>query len=418
MLAPGARALLGSSIVARLPLAMFSIALLVDAQRLTGSFAIAGLVSAAYAIASAVAAPLVGGLVDRHGQTRVLVCGGIATALAVSAEGLAPARSPALVLIALAAAAGACSPPLDACVRTLLSDLVGDPARLSGLFALESTLLELTFVAGPPLALGVGALWSPGAALVISGCLLLAGTLAFAVQGPSRRWRPTGRAPGARGGSLASPAIRTLIVIVFAIEAAFGATEVGVTAAAHASGASAAAGPLLGLWGAGSLLGGIVAVRAGGSARSARGLIALLIALAIGHGALVFVAHSTIGIAIVITLAGATIAPTVSSIYAMVDASAPPGTQTVAFSWLLSASLVGASLGNAASGALAQSAGAAASFVLAGAAGGVAVIVALLWLADLGSLAKTIRRRLAHAERRRTPAWMPGLGRDCGSGAE
>ena len=54
--ASGARALLGSSILARLPLAMFSIALLVNAQHLTGSFAVAGAVSGAYAIAGAVSA--------------------------------------------------------------------------------------------------------------------------------------------------------------------------------------------------------------------------------------------------------------------------------------------------------------------------------------------------------------------------
>ena len=70
---PGAKALLGSSILARLPLAMFSLALLVHAQRLTGSFAVAGMVSGAYAIAGAVSAPLLGRLVDRGGQTRVLV---------------------------------------------------------------------------------------------------------------------------------------------------------------------------------------------------------------------------------------------------------------------------------------------------------------------------------------------------------
>jgi hypothetical protein len=52
--APGAPALVGSSILARLPLAMFSIALLVHAQRLTGSFAVGGLVSGAYAISGAV----------------------------------------------------------------------------------------------------------------------------------------------------------------------------------------------------------------------------------------------------------------------------------------------------------------------------------------------------------------------------
>jgi hypothetical protein len=42
-------------------------------------------------------------------------------------------------------------------------------------------------------------------------------------------------------------------------EVVFGATEVSVTAAAHALGGTAAAGPLLGLWGAGSFVGGIVA---------------------------------------------------------------------------------------------------------------------------------------------------------------
>ena len=57
---PGAPTLLGSSIFARLPLAMFSIALLVHAQHLTGSFAVAGLVSGAYAISGAVSAPLLG----------------------------------------------------------------------------------------------------------------------------------------------------------------------------------------------------------------------------------------------------------------------------------------------------------------------------------------------------------------------
>ena len=64
--APGVPALLASSILARLPLAMFGIELLVHAQRLTGSFAVAGLVSGAYAISRALAAPFVGRLVDRE----------------------------------------------------------------------------------------------------------------------------------------------------------------------------------------------------------------------------------------------------------------------------------------------------------------------------------------------------------------
>jgi MFS family permease len=85
-----------------------------------------------------------------------------------------------------------------------------------------------------------------------------------------------------------------------------------------------------------------------------------------------------VALAPVILLAGATIAPTVSSLYAMVDAAAPAGTQTEAFSWLLTASLTGASLGAAVAGALAQRWGAPMVFAFVAGAGAVAVLAA--WL--------------------------------------
>jgi predicted MFS family arabinose efflux permease len=376
--APGARALLGSSILARLPLAMFSLALLVHARDVTGSYAIAGLVSGAYAIASAIAAPVLGGLVDRRGQTAVLVGGAALTAGVLVAAGLLGRGTPAGLLIGLGAAAGLSTPPLDACVRTLLPAIATDPARLPALFALESTVLEVTFVAGPPLALGLGSLWSSGAALIMCGMVILAGTLAFATRPASRQWRPDRLASRGRGGSLRSPALRILVVISLGTGIVFGATEVGVTAAAHALGTPTSAGPVLGLWGAGSLVGGMIATRLGGGARDARGLIPLLGALAIAHGALILTTGSVVAIGVVIALAGATIAPTESSIYAMVDASAPAGTQTEAYSWLVMASLVGASVGMGAAGALVQHAGAEAAFALVGVAGCLAALAAMI----------------------------------------
>ena len=149
------------SIAARLPLAMFSIALLVHAQRLTGSFAAAGLVTAAYAIALGVGGPLLGRIVDRRGQTAVLLVVGDGLGRAAVRRGGAPGGRPAAVLIALAAGIGLATPPVGACVRSLLSD----PRA----FAVEASAVELCWVFGPPLALGAGALFSTGAALAGAG---------------------------------------------------------------------------------------------------------------------------------------------------------------------------------------------------------------------------------------------------------
>ena len=376
-MAAGTRALLSSSVLARLPLAMLSIALLVHAQQLSGSFALAGLVSGAYAICGAVAAPALGRLVDRRGQTNPLLLCSVLTAALLICTGVLPSSAPPALLVVLAAGAGLATPPLEASVRTLLPSLVSEPAELPALFAIESTALELTFVIGPPLALGLGALWSSGAC---------ADRVRDADAGRHRPvLGPAGIPPLARAergrepaaGSLRSAAIRTLVLIDLGTGVVFGATEVGVTATTKHLAAAAAAGPLLGLWGAGSLAGGVIATRRGGSATTMRGLAVLLAALACLHGALILGANSLAVMAVVITLAGATIAPTAASIYSLVDRVAPSGGATEAFSWLFASSASGAAAGAAVAGALAQAAGGGAAFLFGGAAGGLAVLAAL-----------------------------------------
>ncbi len=146
---------------------------------------------------------ILGRLVDRCGQTTVLVSGATVTALLLVTIGLLPATTSPSILVRLSAACGAATPPLAACLRTMLPGLVLDPKGLPALYALESTVLELTFIFGPPLALGLGVLWSPGGALAVSGLVMLAATLAFAAQPGSRRWRADPTALRPRGGSLA-----------------------------------------------------------------------------------------------------------------------------------------------------------------------------------------------------------------------
>ncbi|MFC5788767.1 hypothetical protein EDM22_08650 [Agromyces tardus] len=81
-----------SSIVGRLSLATSGLALVLLLQRATGSFAIAGGVTAALGIANVVATPWRARLIDRRGQAVVLSALSLAHAASLVAIGLTPTR--------------------------------------------------------------------------------------------------------------------------------------------------------------------------------------------------------------------------------------------------------------------------------------------------------------------------------------
>ncbi len=360
------RRLLALSIAARLPEAMLGIGLIVHTQRLTGSFALAGLAAAAYGLAAGASGPPLGHLIDRRGATLVLASSASLQALLLGAIALAPAHAPAAAPVLLAAGIGLATPPVGACLRTQLPSLLADSGTVGRAYALETSLIELTWVAGPPLVLGLGACWSTGGALAVVGLIMLASTLAFTLQPLSRDWKPATGLARKRGGSLRTPAMRTLTLALFALGILLGADEVAVTAAAKAlSGNTAAAAPLLALWAAGSFVGGLLASRFSDRLGRAGGVVIGLFAIAAGHLVLIPAAFSgTCLLAAALVCAGSTIAPTESAVYALVDAAAPAGTVTEAFSWLGTAMAVGSAAGASVAGLLAQQFGAPAAFAL------------------------------------------------------
>ncbi len=373
--------LFAASIIARFPLALLGIAVLIQARQLTGSLSQAGVVAAAYAVAVGVGGPLLGRLADRHGHTPVLlVSAGIAAVLLI-AFGLLPTHAPLVVLLALAAGVGLATPPIGACLRTQLPALLSKPEAIGRAYALEASVLELTYIAGPPFAVYLAVLWSGGATLVLAGVVLLAATAVFAAQSVATTPRPapTGHAPRPRPrpGALRTPAMRTLLIVLAGVGMLLGAAEVGVLTAAAAAGTNIGAAPLFAVWGAGSFLGGLVAARCGGGPRTARGLALLLGALTVGHLALIPAAGSILTLGVVLVLAGAVIAPTESAVSAMVEATAPDGTMTEAFAWLATVMAVGSAAGAAGAGILADRAGPAAAFALAAGGGALAALTCL-----------------------------------------
>ena len=263
---PAARRLFATSIVARLPLAMLSIGLMVHVQHLSGSFTAAGVVAGAYALALSIGGPMLGRLVDRSGQTLVLLTSAAPPPRCWARSRSLPAGTPLGVLVALATGIGLAEPPVGACLRTQLSSLLPDPGAVRAAYAFEASIVELTWVAGPrscsasvrcgpPVRPSRPAAWycwsqpprSPPNRPRAAGR-----------RRPQRASRTEARCARRRCGRW-SPCCSLVGVLL-------GADEVAVTAAARALDGTTAAALLLALWGVGSFAGGLLVTRFGGGA--------------------------------------------------------------------------------------------------------------------------------------------------------
>lgn len=125
---PGALAFAIPGVVGRMPMAMLSLALMILLTAVTGSYGIAGAVSAAAALAYALVTPVAARLADRYGQARVLrpqvMLFAAATAtLAVCAID----RAPVWALAVTAGLSRAAMPSLGPMVRSRWSQLLAGP---------------------------------------------------------------------------------------------------------------------------------------------------------------------------------------------------------------------------------------------------------------------------------------------------
>lgn len=339
------------------------LAIVLMVQRETGSFAQAGAVTAALAISSAIANPVQGRLIDRFGQTRILVPMAIGGAIAISGLVAATlAGAPIGALIAIAAVTGAISSSLLPSMRPLWADLVDHPGQLGIAYAIQAVLTEVLFILGPLAAALLIAVGSPAAAVLAIAAARLAGMLAFASTQASRGWRPE-RRHRRRAGALASAGMLTLIFGDIPLGAMFGALDVAVPAFAKAEGTAAAAGIALAALAVGSMLGGIVY---GARPRRVDGVryTALLAIEAVLLVPLAFVG-SVAGLAVLMAVAGIVVAPVSTVAFGLLDRVAPAGTATEATSWIITAYQVGLAAGTATAGALVEHSGTRTAFLVA-----------------------------------------------------
>ena len=250
---PHVAALIAATLLARFPIGINALALVLYLRAERGSFAVAGAVAGALAAGSGIGAPVQGRLVDAFGQRRVLVPLGIVHAAALGAlvastEAGAPVGG---ARRAAASSAGFAIPPTSSVLRSMWPALLRErPELLQPAYALDSVLIELIFVLGPLVtaliatvarpagrAGGVGGQRDRGHGRV-HGAAAVARVAARAA---------TGSAAGPLG-ALASPGVRTLVLTSLPAGIGIGICEVALPAFSDASGAAATAGVLLAIW--------------------------------------------------------------------------------------------------------------------------------------------------------------------------
>ena len=255
---PGVAPLMLASFVARLEYGMFVLALILLLRAQGFDYAAIGIVTAASGLSVGVAAPVLGRVIDRVGQTRVLlVTSGLGAVTGVALVVAALAGAGTVLLTVLALAGGLTVPPVSPALRTLMPGLVGRE-RLDTAFAFDALQLEGVFISGPLLAAAIATTASPEAAVLTGVAMQTVGALGVAATPASRRWRPAEREPGAtRAGALSIPGLRILVVSLALTAISLGVLEIGIPAFAEREGSRSDSGWLFALWGAGSLTGGL-----------------------------------------------------------------------------------------------------------------------------------------------------------------
>lgn len=368
--------LLAAMVLARLPIGINGLALVLFLRAEGRSFAVAGAAAGGLSLGTGLGAPLAARLVDRLGPRALLglALGHGAALLGLVALGASAAATPAVV--ALAFAAGAAFPPTSSVLRALFPRLLRADL-LRGAFALDSVLTETIFVLGPLVTAALVALVAPAAALVVSAAAVAAGVVAFlaALPGPAAARGRASRA-GGRLGALRAPGIRTLVLSMLPVGFAFGAMEVALPAYADGEGHPELAGVLLAIWSVASAVGGLV--YGARPRRRALAQVHVRVALAVPLGLLpVALAGSPWTMALLVVPAGLFIAPLIATRNELAGVVAPPGVETEANTWPLTALVGGIALGAAAGGALADGTGWRAAVLVACGAAALGAVVAL-----------------------------------------
>jgi predicted MFS family arabinose efflux permease len=348
-----------SSLVGRLCYGIVGLSLLLTLTAGGRGYGFAGLVMALFGASIVLVSPYRAWMVDRYGPRRALPLMAAGFAAPLVAIALIPARAGVndSAIAVLAAAAGACAPPLGVVMRTLWSTLIDDRNALQAAYSLDGVVEELLNVTGPVIVGVIVVAATPAAGLLVTAGLAVTGTGLFARSLPARRWpAPVPRpAPGTQdevhGKAAAGQAILAVAFVTGTIGLCLGALSLFIVAFSQARHDPAAVAWIEAALSVGSALGGLgygaVAWRVSARRRLAllaTGLAAILIPAALSPSLLV--------LALLTGLAGVLVSPALATAYVLADSLASPQARNRAGNWVNSGYNAGNSAGTVLTGQL------------------------------------------------------------------
>ena len=376
--ASGTRAFALAGLLARLPLPMTGIGTITMLSQLRGSYALAGAVSATFVLTYALMSPQVSRMVDRYGQRRVLpLSAGLSVVGMLLLLACTYWHTPDWTLFVAAVLAGL-MPSMSAMVRARWTAIYRGTPHLQTAYSLETVLDEVTFIAGPPISVGLSVAVFPQAGPLAAVVMLALGTLALATQVSTEPPVESAEEKKTRMASIFRLAdIRLLTLLMVAMGVIVGTVDIVSVAFAEQMGSPVAASIVLSCYAIGSCAAGLLF----GALKLKTPLHTLLLLGGLATAATtlpLLMAGNIASLSAAVLVAGLFFAPTMIVAMSLVERIVPERQLTEGMTWLLAGLNVGVAMGAAASGQLVDMEGARYGFNVALAAGA-AVLLMAIW---------------------------------------
>lgn len=343
--APGAKGFSAAGFFARLPIAMAPIGIVAMLSQTHGEYGLAGAVSATFALTNAAVSPQISRLVDRKGQSKVLIPATIVSVIAFAALIIATNQKwPAWTLF-LSAFLAAAMPSIPAMMRARWTEIFRDRPELNTAFAFESAADELVYISGASLSVGLAVSLFPEAGMMISTTFLALGTFAFLLQRSTEpKVRPVESGRRQRSAISLRPVQIITLALIF-VGSTFATAEVSAVAITKELGQPEAASLVIGVYAIGSFVVGLILGALNPKMPLQRQLLIAVSVLALTALPLLVASTSVALLAFAVFLSGVAISPIFITSFGLIERRVPESMLTEGVTWVMTGIGIGMALG-------------------------------------------------------------------------